>query len=42
VYGLHDGLLRDLGLTLEAPGQVIPRYRNALAQLPREAQHVTT
>jgi carbonic anhydrase len=38
VYGLHDGLLRDLGLTLEAPSQVVPRYRNALAQLARDAQ----
>jgi carbonic anhydrase len=38
VYGLHDGLLRDLGLTLEAPRQVVPRYRNALAQLARDAQ----
>ncbi len=38
VYGLHDGLLRDLGLTLAAPDQVVPRYRNALAQLARDAR----
>lgn len=37
VYGLHDGLLRDIGPTLEAPAQVVPHYRNALAQLAREA-----
>jgi carbonic anhydrase len=41
VYGLHDGLLRDLGLTIEAPDQVGPRYRNALGQLVREAQGET-
>jgi carbonic anhydrase len=41
VYGLHDGLLRDLGLTIEAPDQVGPRYRNALGQLAREAQRET-
>ncbi len=41
VYGLHDGLLRDLGLTLEAPSQVVPRYRNALAQLARGARRAT-
>jgi carbonic anhydrase len=41
VYGLHDGLLRDLGLTIEAPDQVGPRYRNALGQLVRAAQGET-
>jgi carbonic anhydrase len=35
VYGLHDGLLRDLGVTVEGPAQVTPRYKNALAQLAR-------
>lgn len=38
IYGLHDGLLRDLDLTLEAPGQVVPRYRAALAQLAPDAR----
>lgn len=38
VYGLHDGLLRDLDLTVEAPVQVMPRFKNALAQLARDAQ----
>jgi carbonic anhydrase len=41
VYGLHDGLLRDLGLTLEGPAHVEPRYRNALAQLARETRRET-
>jgi carbonic anhydrase len=38
VYGLHDGLLRDLDLTVEGSAQVLPRYRNALALLARDAQ----
>jgi carbonic anhydrase len=38
VYGLHDGLLRDLEVTVEGPAQVLPRYENALAQLVRDAQ----
>jgi len=38
VYGLHDGLLRDLEVTIEGPAQVLPRYKNALAQLARDAQ----
>jgi carbonic anhydrase len=37
VYGLHDGLLRDIGPTVTAPGEVVPRYRNALADLPRHS-----
>jgi carbonic anhydrase len=37
VYGLHDGLLRDIGPTVTAPGEVVPRYRNALADLSRHA-----
>jgi carbonic anhydrase len=41
VYGLHDGLLRDLGLTLEAPSRVVSQYRNALAQLARGARRAT-
>jgi carbonic anhydrase len=36
VYGLHDGLLRDIGPTVAAPGEVMPRYRNALAALSRQ------
>jgi carbonic anhydrase len=37
VYGLHDGLLRDVGPTVAAPDEVVPRYRNALASLSRQA-----
>jgi carbonic anhydrase len=37
VYGLHDGLLRDIGPTVAAPGEVVPRYRNALADLSRHS-----
>ena len=37
VYGLHDGLLRDIGPTVAAPSEVAPRYRNALADLSRQA-----
>jgi carbonic anhydrase len=37
VYGLHDGLLRDVGPTVAAPDDVVPRYRNALASLSRQA-----
>jgi carbonic anhydrase len=36
VYGLHDGLLRDLGLTLAAADEVVPHYRDVLAQLGRD------
>jgi carbonic anhydrase len=38
VYGLHDGLLRDIGLAVDAPDQVMPCYRDALARLPHEAR----
>jgi len=38
VYGLHDGLLRDVGPTIDAPGAVSACYRDALARLPREAR----
>jgi len=40
VYGLHDGLLRDIGLTLSAPGEVEPHYRNVLAQLAADRKPV--
>ncbi len=33
IYGLKDGLLRDLGLTLNAPGHVAERYAAALETL---------
>ena len=33
IYGLHDGLLRDLGATIGAPEEVEHRYAAALAAL---------
>ena len=38
VYGLHDGLLRDIGPTIDGPGEVMPRFREALARLPQEGR----
>ena len=33
VYGTHDGLIRDLGVTVEATAQINPAYQAALAAL---------
>jgi carbonic anhydrase len=33
IYGLADGLMRDLGLTASGPDEVEPRYRQALESL---------
>jgi carbonic anhydrase len=33
IYGLKDGLLRDLGLTLNAPDHIVERYEMALSTL---------
>ena len=33
VYGLRDGLMRDLGLTLSSPDHIVERYAAALAAL---------
>jgi carbonic anhydrase len=33
IYGLRDGLLRDLGVTMDASDQVEPGYRSALEAL---------
>ena len=33
IYGLKDGLIRDLGLTVSAPGHIAERYELALATL---------
>ncbi len=39
VYGLEDGLLRDLDVTVVAPGTLAEAYGNALARLaPRSAR----
>lgn len=32
-YGLKDGLVRDLGLTVSRPEELLPRYRQALESL---------
>ncbi|HVV00024.1 MAG TPA: carbonate dehydratase [Verrucomicrobiae bacterium] len=33
IYGLHDGLLRDLDTTVTSPSEVLPVYRAAIAGL---------
>ncbi|MBV8031753.1 MAG: carbonate dehydratase [Betaproteobacteria bacterium] len=33
IYGIHDGLLRDLGLTVQGYDQAVPAYRSALSAL---------
>jgi carbonic anhydrase len=35
VYGIGDGLLRDLGFTVAAPDHILGRYRDAIAALDR-------
>jgi carbonic anhydrase len=35
VYGLHDGLLKDLGVTMKAPEHVIPVFSAAIKRYPR-------
>jgi carbonic anhydrase len=37
VYGLHDGLIRDIGPTVGASNEVVTRHRNALSNLSRQA-----
>ena len=34
IYGLQDGLLKDLGLCVTAPGELEEHYQQALEQLP--------
>jgi carbonic anhydrase len=36
IYGLADGLLRDLGISVSAPDQLAPSYRDALASISRK------
>ena len=38
IYGLQDGLLRDIGPTVSAPGEIVPEYREALARLSQGAE----
>jgi carbonic anhydrase len=33
VYGLHDGLMRDLGMTVSNPGEAATAYAKALESL---------
>ena len=35
VYGLRDGLLKDLGVTMDDPQQVVQVFANALKRYPR-------
>lgn len=36
IYGLNNGLLRDLNTTITQPDEVVPMYNSALAGLTRE------
>ena len=36
-YGLKDGLVKDLGVSMSRPEEVMPVFRNALKRYPREA-----
>ena len=35
VYGLRDGLLKDLKVSMDSPDSVVPVFRNALKRYPR-------
>ncbi len=37
VYGLKDGLLKDLGVTMQGPGEVVEVFARALKRYPRAA-----
>ena len=37
VYGLRDGLLKDLGVTMDNPDTVVSVFRSALKRYPRNA-----
>ena len=36
VYGLRDGLLKDLDVTMTAPDEVVKKFTAALKRYPRE------
>jgi carbonic anhydrase len=36
-YGLQDGLVKDLGVSMSHQGEVMEQFRNALKRYPREA-----
>ena len=35
IYGLHDGLLHDLNVTMSNAGEVVDVFRNAFKRYPR-------
>ena len=35
-YGLKDGLVKDLGVSMSRPGEVMSTFRNALKRYPRQ------
>ena len=35
IYGLSDGLLKDLDVTMSQPGEVVDVFRNAIKRYPR-------
>ena len=37
VYGLSDGLLKDLCCTMDAPDKVVPVFADAIKRYPRRA-----
>jgi carbonic anhydrase len=42
VYGLSDGLLKDLGVTMDHPDRVVPAFTAAIKRYPRVASTDTT
>ena len=40
IYGLKDGLMHDLGITVDQPGDLVPRYQAALLAL--EGKNIST
>jgi carbonic anhydrase len=36
-YGIKDGLVKDLGVTMSQPGEVLDVFRNAIKRYPRAA-----
>ncbi len=36
IYGLKDGLMHDFGITVDQPGDLVPRYQAALLALEGE------
>jgi carbonic anhydrase len=39
VYGLKDGLVKDLGVTMSAPNEVVPQFSKAIKRYPRAPQN---